>query len=207
MHMDTLLHHAAPADVPLVEPVTKKWTREEYYKLAELGWFQDQRAELIDGEIVVVSPQSFPHARALHATFQILNETFRGEYWVRCQLPLVHSQRSEPEPDISVVRGACESYSDHPTTALLVVEVSITTLDFDKAQKSSLYASMGVPDYWVLDLENRQLLVHRQPTSDKNAPFGHSYAQVETLSADGHVCPLEKPDAKLAVADMLPPKK
>ena len=205
--MDTLLHHSAAADVPLVEPITKKWSREEFYKLAELGWFQDQRVELIEGEIVVVSPQSFPHARSLHTTFQILNETFGTEYWVRSQLPLVRAPSSEPEPDISVVKGACESYSDHPTTALLVVEVSITTLDFDKSQKAGLYASMGVPDYWVLDLENCQLLVHRQPTSAKDAPFGHSYAQVEAIPADGHVCPLEKPDVKLAVANMLPPKK
>jgi len=205
--MSTLSHHITAAEIPLVEPVTKKWSREEYYKLDEQGWFLNQRVELFDGEIVVVSPQSFSHAWCVDVITQRLKELFGEDYWVRSQLPITQEDRSEPEPDISVVRGSRDRYSDHPQSAVLIVEVSITTLQFDKTKKANLYASMGVPDYWVLDLENRQLLVHRDSVKDENAPFGHRYQQAQMLPADGHVSPLEKPDAKLAVADMLPPKK
>jgi Uma2 family endonuclease len=66
---------------------------------------------------------------------------------------------------------------------------------------------MGVPDYWVIDLENRQLWVHRQPVADASSLFGHRYSQVETIAADGQVSPLEKPDSWIAVAQMLPPAK
>ena len=205
--MSTLSHHTTAAKIPLVEPITKKWTREEYYKLDQQGWFLSQRAELIGGEIVLLSPQSFSHSWAIHAIFRTLSKTFGQEYWVRSQLPLSHPQESEPEPDVSVVLGSFESYTDHPTTAVLVVEVSLSTLEFDKEVKASLYASMDVPDYWVLDLENRQLLVQRQPVADESAPFDRRYEKVEAIPTDGHVSPLEQPEAKLAIADMLPPKK
>lgn len=188
-------------------PHVKRWSRDEYYRLDQQGWFQDQRVELIDGEIVELSPQSFAHARSVHTVFRILDATFGQEYWVRCQLPMTRAQESEPEPDASVVSGTVEDYSDHPNTAILVVEVSLSTLEFDEITKANLYASMAVPDYWVLDLEHRQLLVHRQSIADESVPFGHRYEQVETIAADGQVAPLEKPDAPIGVADMLPPQK
>jgi Uma2 family endonuclease len=188
-------------------PAVKRWNREEYYRLAELGWFQEERVELIDGEILVLSPQSFSHYWSIDTIGRLLDEVFGEEYWVRSQAPCTHGEWSEPEPDVSVVRGIRGSFTDHPTTAILAVEVSKTTLRFDKGSKANLYASMGVPDYWVLDLEKRQLLVHRQPVADESVPFGHRYENVEAIPADGHVSPLEKPDAKLTVAEMLPPKK
>ena len=134
----------------------------------------------------------------------LLETAFGTDYWIRPQGPVIRGEYSEPEPDLSVVRGAPDDFEDHPSTVLLVVEVSKTSLSLDTKKKQSLYASMGVPDYWVLDLENRQLLVFRQPISDENADLGHRYEQVETIAAAGHVSPLEKPDARLAVADMLP---
>ena len=188
-------------------PRVKRWNRDEYYRLYEAGWFQGQRVQLINGEILEMSPQSFEHYWSIDAISQLLRNLFGKEYWVRSQAPFPHDKWSEPEPDVSVTRGSCNDFTDHPTSAVLAVEVSKTSLKFDKLTKQSLYASMGVPDYWVLDLENRQLLVHRDSVKDDSAPFGHRYQQVETLPTDGHVSPLEKPDAKLAVADMLPPKK
>ncbi len=192
--------HAAAA-----VPQPKRWTREEYYRLADDGWFQADRVELINGEILVVSPQSYPHATAIHLVYGLLSELFDKGYAVRMQVPLIAGPRTEPEPDISVVAGSWRDYQDHPRAALLIVEVSNTTLTFDTSTKASLYASMGVPDYWVLDIENRLLLVHRQPTADDKAQFGHRYQQVQTLDEQAQVSPLEKPAAKLDVADMLPP--
>lgn len=188
-------------------PQIKRWSREEYYRLGELGWFQNERVELIDGEILVMSPQSYGHANAIHLVFAMLTNAFGSKFSVRMQVPLIGGASTEPEPDISVIPGSWDDYSDHPQIAVLILEVSISTLQFDKTKKANLYASMGVPDYWVLDLENRQLLVHRRPVADESVLFGHRYQQAQTLPADGHVSPLEKPDAKLAFADMLPPKK
>jgi Uma2 family endonuclease len=112
---------------------------------------------------------------------------------------------SEPEPDICVVKGPPEQYTQHPSTAHLVVEVSKTSLRLDRSHTLYVYASMNVPDYWVLDLEHRQLHVHRQPIADSTVQLGHRYESVTTIAADGNVAPLERPGTTIAVADMLPP--
>jgi Uma2 family endonuclease len=192
---------------PDAPPTIKRWNREEYYRLGEQGWFLNQRVELIDGEILEVSPQSFGHYWSIDAITGMFEQVFGNSYWVRSQAPCTHGEWSEPEPDVSVVKGDRGAFSDHPTTAVLAVEVSQSTLAFDRGVKSSLYASMGVPDYWVLDLAGRQLLVHRQPEAAPNARFGHNYAQVEAIPEDGFASPLEMPDAKLPIADMLPPNR
>lgn len=188
-------------------PMRKRWTREEYHRLATEGWFQNQRVELIDGEVIEMSPQSPEHYLAIERVRRCLEKIFGSEYWVRSQGPVTNGEISEPEPDLCVVKGTPEDYTQHPREALLVIEVSKTSLKFDSTTKLSLYASMGVPDYWVLDLENRQLLVHRQPRVDGKARFGYTYQQTETITVDGQVTPLESPATHIAVADMLPPVK
>ncbi|NOZ40497.1 MAG: Uma2 family endonuclease [Planctomycetes bacterium] len=189
-------------------PRAKRWTRAEYHRIAELGFFQDERVELINGEILVLTPQSSWHAYALDKTAELLNAIFAKDHWVRLQLPLVSGDSGEPEPDISVVHGLREDFIDHhPTTAALIVEISYTTQEYDTQTKAHLYASMNVPDYWVLDLENRQLLVYRQPVADETAKFGHRYESMTTIAADGQVASLEKPGEMLTVGKMLPPVK
>jgi Uma2 family endonuclease len=187
------------------EPTRKRWTREEYYRLAEQGWFQNQRVELIDGEIIEISPQSPQHMVAAELVRRILEQTFGDKYWVRHQGSLVHGEFSEPEPDIAVVHGEVKDFSaQHPTSSSLIVEVSRTSLSYDKNRKLHLYASMGVPEYWILDLNNRQLLVYREPKADSTAPFGHTYDSVATLAATDSIAPLEKPNAPISIAAMLP---
>src|SRR5205823_4742027 len=111
----------------LTEPRTRKWTRAEFYRLAEQGYFRGQRAELIEGEIMVMSPQNWPHASAVDKTAETLRREWVGGVWVRAQLPLNLGLATDPEPDLSVVAGKREDYDDHPTTALLIIEVSDTT--------------------------------------------------------------------------------
>ncbi|MEX2169780.1 MAG: Uma2 family endonuclease [Pirellulales bacterium] len=192
-----------------LEPTPKKWTREEYYQLGELGWFQNERVELIDGEIITLPPQSFGHYWCIDQLHQLLNEVFprSSGYWVRSQGPIHASRFSEPEPDIAVVRGSREQFEDHPTTAVLMVEVSRSSISYDRRTKASLYASIAVPDYWVLDVEARVLEVRRQPVEDASQRFGWRYQEVLTIDATGSVAPLENPKVSLAVADMLPPVK
>ncbi len=196
-----------PARQEEFPPRVKRWNRQEYHHLAELGYFQNERVELIDGEIVQMSPQSFEHFWSIDTIAHLLEKIFGESYWVRQQGPCIHGEWSEPEPDVTVVKGAIANFSEHPSTAVLAVEVSKSSLVFDRGRKANLYAGMGIPDYWVLDIENRHLWVHRQPVADASAPFGHRYGKVEAIAVDGHVSPLEIPTAQIAVAQMLPPVK
>jgi Uma2 family endonuclease len=195
--------------MPLREPTAKKWTREEYYRLGEQGWFHDQRVELIDGEIFTLPPQSFGHYWCIDQLFHLLSEVFprTSGYWVRSQGPIHASELSEPEPDIAVVRGSRDQFDDHPTSAVLMVEVSRSSIRYDRRTKASLYASIGVPDYWVLDVERRVLEVRRKPIEDASQQFGWRYDESCTIDTTGKIVPLENPQASLAVADMLPPLK
>lgn len=190
------------------EPTRKRWTREEYYRLAEQGWFQNQRVELIDGEIIHLSPQSPHHSSGSDKIRALLQQIFGDAFWVRMHLPLKHGDFSEPEPDVSVVKGTLEEHEDeHPTTAVLVVEVSRTSLKYDKTTKSLLYAAMAIPEYWVLDLANRNLIVHRDPVADQSNSFGTRYASIVALGEDASVSPLEMPTASIPIHTMLPRRK
>ena len=122
-----------------VEPRVRKWTKAEYYQMAELGWFRDQRAELVEGEIVVLSPQKFGHGAATDRVTELLRDAMGKKFWVRMQLPVDLGAVSEPEPDVSVVPGKREDYTAHPTTAALLVEVSDTTLAYDRKKKAADY--------------------------------------------------------------------
>src|SRR5439155_3890171 len=111
-------------------PRRRRWTRDEYYRLAEIGFFRDQRVELVDGEIVQMPPQKNFHVIGIDLVHQALQKAFGPGHWVRIQAPLHLRPNSAPEPDLAVVRGSSRDYAatDHPTSALLVVEVSDTTL-------------------------------------------------------------------------------
>lgn len=190
------------------EPTRKRWTRAEYYRLDEQGWFQNQRVELIDGEIILVNLQSPQHVVAVELVREAALQLFPDGYWVRQRFPLVHGDYSEPEPDMALVRGEPEDYlAEHPKFALLVVEVSGESLAYDKNRKLHLYASMDVPEYWILDLNSRQLLVYREPRADASAPFGYSYATTFALNEQESVSPLELPTASIPIHKMLPSRK
>ena len=91
-----------------------------------------------------------------------------------------------------------ESYRDHPNTALIVVEVSDSSLGLDR-RKAGLYAAAGVPEYWILNLVARRLEVHRHPVADAEQEFGHRYEQVSALGEDQTIAPLARPEAKILI--------
>ena len=184
----------------------KTWSRDEYYRLADCGWFQDERTELIGGRIYIVSPQKSRHFWVMEKSARRLEQIFGAGYWVRRQGPLSLSESSEPEPDIAVVAGDFDNYDsdpDHPTTASLIVEVSNTTLAFDRSDKASLYASFGIEDYWIINLVDRVLEVRRDPAVDDQQPFGHTYRSVRTLQPTDTISPLAAPDSAIPVNDLL----
>ena len=188
-----------------VEPAERRWTRDEYYRMGELGWFVGQRTELIDGEVMVMSPQGPVHTTSTERVRMVLENVLGEDVWVRSQMPVVLGPTSEPEPDVSVVSGNLADYtSAHPTTALLVVEVSDSTLAYDRHQKSSLYAQAGIADYWIVDLVAGQLEVRRNPAADSSKPYGADYADVTVLSGSDTISPLCRPQVQIQVADLLP---
>lgn len=182
-----------------------RFTREQYYKLEEMGYFQGRRVERIRGEIVEMSAVNWPHtvtkkaiSRALHAAFE-----HTGLGWVNVQSPFAATD-SDPEPDLAVYQGTETDYADHPTVAqtLLVVEVSATSLAYDTTTKAELYAEEGVAEYWVADVNAKRLLVLRDPAPV--AAGGYAYRTTLTLAPGDHVTPVNAPTVTLAVADLLP---
>lgn len=187
-------------------PRTRRWTRAEYDNLIDRGVFQPgERLELLAGQLVVREPQGDPHSFAVELVNEALRSAFGPNWRVRVQLPVALDAESEPEPDVSVaagpVRGSAEA---KPSRLALVVEISASSLALDREHKGSLYARARVPEYWVVNLNDRVLEVHREPGPDASALYGWAYRAVQTLTAPDHVTPLAAPTARIAVADLLP---
>jgi Uma2 family endonuclease len=196
----------ASAELPLLAspaagPRPWRWTREQYCKLGKLGIFGSKRVELIRGEIVEMSPRSWPHSLATSLIAEVLRRVFAGVAWVNEQAPIPTTD-SDPEPDVAVNPGSPRDYTDHPTTPLLVVEVADTSLTYDSTTKAELYAEAGHPDYWVLDLANRRRLVFRDPAPV--AAGGTAYRTHRVYNSTDAVAPLAAPAASIPVADLLP---
>ena len=128
-------------------------SRNEYDRAVEAGVFEpDSKLELVDGDLLAMTPQGSRHATGVDLVADSLRHAFRTGFHVRMQLPLAIDDYSEPEPDVAVVTGQIRDYRDaHPTSSLLVVEVSDDSLRHDRTVKQRLYARCGIPEYWILD--------------------------------------------------------
>jgi len=185
---------------------TRRWTRKEYDRLTELGILhEDEPIELIGGQLIVAEPKSSLHATAVRLTAEALRRAF-GEGWlVMTQDPVGLDEESEPEPDVMVVPGRIRDYRDaHPESAVLILEVALSSLAFDRRHKGSLYARAGVADYWIVNLVDRVVEVRRQPAPDASADFGAAYMDIVIAQPGETLTPLAKPGARVAVDDLLP---
>jgi Uma2 family endonuclease len=189
----------------ITRPPLHRWNYADWDRMIGSGLLDRQRVELIDGEIIQMSPQYEPHVAGIILSAGVMRRLFHeSAHCVRSQAPLRLGHDSEPEPDVAVVQGTIEDYlkSGHPTTALLIIEVAQSSLDFDRGDKASLYASAGVADYWIVNLIDGQLEVHRNPIVDANARFGHRYGTVIILKPGEFIAPLAATDKSVAVADL-----
>ena len=191
--------------VSVTQPQVHVWTRDEYQRLADLGFFEGRRVELIEGQVMDMAAMRSPHATAVDLVDAALKALFDAGYYVRQQKPFVISDISEPEPDVAVVPGTIRDYAKaHPTTASLLVEVADTSVSYDRSVKGSLYAKAGIADYWIVNLVQRQLEVYRQPVADDEATYGWRYGEELTYQPGQAVTPLAAVNGRVAVEDVLP---
>jgi len=175
--------------------------------MGEQGCFRGQRVELIEGEVIPMSPQGPSHYGTVDTCEKVLTAAFGHEYWVRMQGPLDLGEVSEPEPDVAVVEGSVKSHlgrhAAHPRHAVLVIEVSDTTLAFDRGKKGSSYASCSLLDYWIANLRDGVLEVYRNPIPDPSQPHGFRYARKTVFRPGEVIQPLARPDLSIAASRLL----
>ena len=180
----------------------RKWTVKEYHKLGEMGVFHpEERVELLSGNIIKMSAKGTAHTSALGRTDRLLQSLFGNLAWVRIQDPIALDDNSEPEPDIAVVRIDPFDYATHhptPSEVYLIIEVADSSLTFDREIKAKAYARSGIADYWVLNVNNRQLHIFREPAVD-------GYQSELILGENGSISPLQFPTVNIAIQAMLPP--
>lgn len=187
-----------------VIPPRRRFTVEEYYRMAEAGILRpDERLELIEGEIIVMSPQGPRHASiAARATkWFVLHCADRCA--VRIQMPIHLDDLSEPEPDVILAVGDNDLYDDHhptPKEILMAMEVSDSTLEFDRVRKSLAYSQAGIRQYCLLNVQSRELEDYRQPGKD-------GYRSKQIYSTDESFNLAAFPNISVNVADLLPPLK
>jgi Uma2 family endonuclease len=186
-------------------PLTvRRWSREEYGQLLHLGFLNGAPVELLGGQLVVAEPEGTRHATAIGVVGAVLNAALPRGWVVRMQAPIALDEESEPEPDIAVVAGAHVDYrSTHPRTAALVVEVAETSLGLDRTLKAGLYARAGVGDYWIVNLVDRAVEVHREPAPDASAPCGWHYRSLDRVVPPAAVALAALPSVRIAVAHLL----
>ena len=197
--MPTTLTASPELGLPL-DPPRKQWTREECQRLERAGIFDQQTFELIEGELFNKMGKNRPHILTLVWMMKWLSEVF-GMECVNPESPIDVSPEdrptNEPQPDLIVFKqpsSHVQSGNPLPGDLHLVIEISDTSLYFDCTRKAGLYARAGIVEYWVLDVNGRRLIVHREPV-------GGTYQSIKQYSAQERVAPLGAPDRSLLVGD------
>jgi Uma2 family endonuclease len=164
-----------------------------------VGILSDQdRVELLEGQIIEMTPQEPPHAAATSSFGNDFVLLFAGKAWVRQQLPVTIAPNSEPEPDIAVVQLKSNRYRDrHPIPAevYLLIEVADSTLNYDRNRKAQVYAKANILEYWVIDVKQRQILVFRQPE-------GECYQVEQVLQENDSIAPVAFPEVVVELAGL-----
>lgn len=174
-----------------------KWSIADWHELIESGVLADRRVELLEGEIVEMSPEGPMHSSTNYSVVEYLKELLKGKAVVREAHP-VTLDNSEPEPDIAIVASPYTNYftrHPYPQDIYWLVEISNRSLKSDLEQKSITYARNGIPEYWIIDLVNKQLIVHTQPVNN-------SYSQIQHLTT-GTITTQAFPELAIAIDKLL----
>ena len=179
---------------------TYKWTIEQWHRLVETGVLAEQNVELREGEIIEMSPEGVPHSFCNQSIVDYLRILLQGKAIINERYPITldnspHSRASEPQPDLAIVQLPREIYSQHhpyPENIYWLVEISNSTLQFDRTTKAAIYARNGIQEYWIVDLANRKLIVH-------TAPQGNIYRNISECQT-GTIC--SQAFSKIAIAKL-----
>ena len=173
----------------------RRLTRADYDRLVEAGTFANEHIELIRGVIVRMVPHGSPHAGPIQRLNMLLAPKLVGRAHVRVQLPVNAPDDSEPQPDLAVVEA--KDFDDaHPSSAFLLVEVADSSLRYDRATKAPLYAEMGVPEYWIVNVASAEIEVHLDPKDGR-------YRTVRTLGKGESITLAAFDDVAIAVSDVV----
>ena len=171
-----------------------KWSVDDYHRMIEAGILRDRRVELLKGEIVEMSPEGEPHAYFSSEAGEYLTRLLGDCAMIRQSKPITLPNDSEPEPDIAIVQRLGREYLEHhpyPENIFWLIEYSDSTLDKDLQTKSKVYAEVKIPEYWVVNLKRRQLVIFRDPQDGE-------YASKFTLSG-GTIYPLAFPEVAISI--------
>ncbi|CBN57882.1 MULTISPECIES: Uma2 family endonuclease [Kamptonema] len=177
------------------------WTVDEYHQMIETGILdEDDRVELLEGQIIEMSLQIPLTAATTQTASNYLSNILTGLAYIRMQLPITLRPNSEPEPDIAVVRIDPGRYFDHhptPDEIFLVVEVANTSLAKDRRQKVRAYANANIPEYWILDVNEQQVYVFREPGNE-------TYQQEIILNEEAIFSMVAFPEIEVSVSELFP---
>jgi Uma2 family endonuclease len=197
------------AVLPVEGVPLRRFTLDEYHELIKIGFFEeDERVELLEGILVSMSPNYPPHIRTVIRLQRVLAAFLaRDDVEVRIQGPIsIADLVTEPEPDLVISRESGSDFEErhpYPADILLLMEVSDSSLAYDRTRKGAIYAQAGIAEYWIWNLVDDSLEVYRDP----HAPAaGEGVYQTKLTFHRGEtVQPLAFPDFDMAVDDVLPP--
>ena len=173
-----------------------KWSIADYHKMIAAGILSGRNIQLIDGELVEMSPEGIIHAAYGGSIADCLRQVMNEHAWIREAHPIILSN-SEPEPDIAIVELPKSKYfQSHPVPADIywLVEISDTTLTYDLTKKQEIYAAAGISEYWVVDIKDQKLIVFTQPQDSR-------YLSKSELTT-GIVNPLSFPQVAISVKQL-----
>lgn len=182
--------------------IAAKWTLEDYHRMIESGVLDDRSVELIRGEIVEMAPEGKPHADFSTKAGNYLARLVGERAEIRPAKPITLPDQSEPEPDVAIVQSCDEEYLEHhpyPENVFWLIEYSESTLQKDLGLKAEVYAEAGIPEYWVVNLIDRSVVVFKGIQNSR-------YSSRETYT-EGSIQPEAFPDISVAVDRLVKGRK
>lgn len=188
----------------LSAPTRRRFTVDEYYAMAKAGVLtRNDRVELLDGDIILMTPIGDWHAANVDEIVYLLIPPLRGKANVRIQNPISLSNVSEPQPDIVILHWRDDFYragKPTPDDVLLIIEVSDSSLEYDRTDKLSAYARAGIPEFWIVSRDDRRIEAYTEPSEG-------TYSKVRHIGPGDTIAPQAFPDVTLEVGQFFPKSK
>jgi Uma2 family endonuclease len=185
---------------PTSSPERRRFNVDEYYRMADAGILRsDARVELIDGDIIVMSPIGIPHASCVDRLSRLIGRILGDRAFERVQGPIRLNQGAEPLPDLAIITPRADDYAKAhpgPGDVLFVIEVMDSSADYDRGVKLGLYARAGIPEVWLVDLNEDRVEAYRKPAGGK-------YDDARVLARGQSLAPEAFPDVALEVDAIL----